>query len=68
MPLYEYQCPDCGENFDKIVSFSEADKIPVCPQCGEQNTQKKISAGALIGKSSSGGGSSARSAPSSPFT
>ncbi|NQS91503.1 MAG: zinc ribbon domain-containing protein [Chloroflexi bacterium] len=68
MPLYEYQCPECGETFDKLVSFSEADKIPVCPKCGEKNTRKMISAAAMIGGSSSGSTSYAGSAPSSPFT
>ncbi|MCJ7734668.1 MAG: zinc ribbon domain-containing protein [Anaerolineales bacterium] len=68
MPLYEYQCPGCGETFDKLVSFSEADKIPVCPKCGEQNTRKMISAAAMIGGSSSRSTSSTGSAHSSPFT
>ena len=67
MPLYEYRCPDCGETFDKIVRFSEADQIPVCPKCGEMNTQKLISAGAVIGTSSSGSATVSRP-PSSPFT
>ena len=67
MPLYEYRCPDCGQTFDKIVRFSEADKIPVCPHCGESKAQKLISAGAVIGTSSSGSGTVTRP-PSSPFT
>lgn len=67
MPLYEYRCPDCGEIFDKIVRFSEADKTPVCPSCGEKNASKLISAGAVIGTSPSGSASASRPA-SSPFT
>lgn len=68
MPLYEYQCPDCEQTFDKLARFSEADKIPVCPNCGGNNSQKKISAGAVIGTSSSGSFSSSGNAPKSPFT
>jgi putative FmdB family regulatory protein len=67
MPLYEYRCPDCGQTFDKIVRFSEADKIPICPNCGENNAQKLISASAVIGTSSSGSTQLSRPA-SSPFT
>ena len=67
MPLYEYHCPSCGQSFDKLVRFSEADKIPVCPNCGEKETRKKISAGAVIGSGSSGSASLSRPA-SSPFT
>jgi len=66
MPLYEYTCPNCGGSFDKLVRFSEADKIPACPNCGEKETRKKISAGAVIGSSSA---SESVSRPaSSPFT
>ena len=67
MPLYEYRCPDCGQTFDKIVRFSEADQIPTCPNCGEVNSQKLISAGAVIG-TSSGGSAAVSRPPSSPFT
>jgi putative FmdB family regulatory protein len=68
MPLYEYQCQNCGESFDKIVSFSEADKLPVCPECGAKETRKKITAGAFLGGSSNGGSSTVSRPPSSPFT
>jgi putative FmdB family regulatory protein len=68
MPLYEYTCLDCGETFDKIVSFSEADKLPLCPSCGEKNTQKKISAGAFLGATSRESGTSLASPPPSRFT
>ena len=68
MPLYEYTCSDCGEDFDKIVKFSEADLMPDCPECGEKNTSKKISAGAVIGVSNGGSRSAASRPPSSPFT
>lgn len=67
MPLYEYHCPSCGGSFDKLVRFSEAGQLPVCPSCGEQKTQKKISAGAVIGVSSAGSTTVSRPA-SSPFT
>jgi putative FmdB family regulatory protein len=68
MPLYEYTCVTCEKDFDKIVRFSDADILPECPACGESNTQKKISAGAVIGVSSSSGSTKARRPTSSPFT
>jgi putative FmdB family regulatory protein len=68
MPLYEYQCDNCGQSFDKLVSFSEADQVPACPKCGKKDTRKKISAGALIGSSSGGSASTVSSPPASPFT
>ncbi len=33
MPLYEYQCKQCGHRFERIQSFSAEDvkECPVCP-------------------------------------
>ena len=33
MPIYEYECNQCGEAFEKMMRFSEADQIPACPHC-----------------------------------
>jgi putative FmdB family regulatory protein len=33
MPLYEYQCDDCGHRFEVIQKFSDA-PVEVCPACG----------------------------------
>jgi putative FmdB family regulatory protein len=55
MPLYEYICNECGEGFEKMVRFSEADRLPICPNCKSENTHKKISAVASFGSSFSGG-------------
>lgn len=40
MPIYEFQCADCGARFEVRASFSEKDKglKPKCPQCGSENT------------------------------
>ena len=68
MPLYEYTCKKCGETFDKIVSFSDADKLPSCPGCGAKETQKLISAGSFLGSTSRSGGSTVTAPPPSRFT
>ncbi len=52
MPLYEYQCDDCGEPFEKMVRISEAANGQACPQCGSQQTHKQISTFASATKSS----------------
>ena len=61
MPLYEYQCSDCGDEFEKVVRFSEADQNPPCPSCQSRNTIKKISVFASLGSSLSGTSVSASS-------
>jgi putative FmdB family regulatory protein len=65
MPLYEYKCNDCGEQFEKMIRFSEANAIPTCPKCASLDTQKKLSSIAAMGSSSSGNDSSYESSCSS---
>jgi putative FmdB family regulatory protein len=55
MPLYEYLCPACGQRFEQIMRFSEADLTPACPYCGSRETRKAISALAAFSGSSDGG-------------
>lgn len=33
MPLYEYQCKQCGRHTEKIQKFSDPE-LTVCPHCG----------------------------------
>ena len=33
MPIYEYECRDCHQRFDKLQSFND-EPIRVCPHCG----------------------------------
>ena len=34
MPIYSYKCSSCGNTYDAMKSFSEADEDDVCPKCG----------------------------------
>lgn len=43
MPIYEYQCDQCGHQFDAIQKFSDA-PLEKCPSCEELALRKKISA------------------------
>lgn len=43
MPIYEYVCEACGQEFEKMMRFSEADLSPLCPSCGSNETHKQIS-------------------------
>lgn len=45
MPLYEYQCDDCGHRFERIQKFSDA-LVSVCPEC-EGAVQKLVSSPAI---------------------
>lgn len=62
MPIYEYKCKACGNDFEKLVSFSSKDKI-TCPKCASDLVAKKISMVAS-GKSGCGGCTSTSCGPS----
>ena len=66
MPIYEYHCLECGDNFEKIVPFSEIASLPECPVCHSTHTQKSISIFATSGSSArtSASSSQASCAPS----
>lgn len=65
MPLYEYRCDKCGQEFEMNLRFSEADKLPACPKCKKPNAKKKISKVASFTVSGSGYGSSTSSSSNS---
>jgi putative FmdB family regulatory protein len=44
MPIYEYQCLDCKNVFEKILSSSGSTESIICSSCGSGKVQKKISA------------------------
>ncbi|NLH08111.1 MAG: zinc ribbon domain-containing protein [Chloroflexi bacterium] len=57
MPIYEYQCPQCGQDFQKRVSFSQADERQQCPNCGTKHGRRRMSLiGGISGGSSPSGG------------
>ncbi len=45
MPIYEYACPSCGHEFEKIVRYK--DPSPPCPECASAEVQKKLSLSAF---------------------
>jgi len=49
MPIYEFDCQDCGDSFESLVmSFTKIDGV-ICPECESKNIQKKISNFAVKG-------------------
>lgn len=35
MPIYEYYCAQCNDEFQLLRAFSEADELAPCPTCGQ---------------------------------
>jgi putative FmdB family regulatory protein len=50
MPIYEYSCEDCGNEFELLVRDSEP---PACPTCGTSRLEKRFSVPAAHTRSSS---------------
>ena len=65
MPLYEYHCKKCEENFEALVSLSDSDKPAECPKCGSKETEKLLS---TFAASTSSGGSKGASCDTSGST
>ena len=43
MPIYEFECSQCGHRFDRLQKLSDADPAE-CPQCGAPKVQRRVSA------------------------
>jgi len=53
MPIYEYACPKCGQEFELLRPISDSDKTASCPQC-KTKAERKLSRFACFSKSESG--------------
>ncbi|MEN8210928.1 MAG: zinc ribbon domain-containing protein [Thermodesulfobacteriota bacterium] len=49
MPIYEYRCNHCSENFETLVMGSSK---PKCPSCNSKDLSRLMSACGFISKSS----------------
>ncbi|MCX8027378.1 MAG: zinc ribbon domain-containing protein [Thermodesulfovibrionales bacterium] len=44
MPIYEYKCNNCGEDFSLIQSITRLSSDLKCPNCNSADIKKTISA------------------------
>jgi putative FmdB family regulatory protein len=51
MPIFEFQCSECGQPFEELVRSANAIDEVVCPACQSANVKKKVS---LFASKSSG--------------
>ncbi len=42
MPIYEYQCSNCGHHLEAIQKFSD-EPLHECPECHQSSLQKQVS-------------------------
>ncbi|MFC2027797.1 zinc ribbon domain-containing protein [Chloroflexota bacterium] len=58
MPIYEYECGECGVKFELMRSFSSDDSELKCHKCGADSPHRTIS---LFASGNSSAGSCAQS-------
>lgn len=59
MPIYEYICLKCNENFSILQSLYPSDNRTECPKCASDELKKVMSAFSCASGSESGHSSSA---------
>ena len=47
MPIYEFTCKSCGNDFEALVRKNE----PKCPKCGKADLERKLSLPAVKSES-----------------
>jgi putative FmdB family regulatory protein len=46
MPIYQYQCTECGHELEALQKFSDA-PLTDCPSCGKPTLKKQLTAAAF---------------------
>ncbi len=51
MPIYEFVCQSCANEFERIQSFSDS-STPACPNCSSANVERQLGKPAIHFKGS----------------
>jgi putative FmdB family regulatory protein len=49
MPIFEYRCSGCGDEFEQLVLHSSP--VPECPSCGSRDIEKLMSMSSVSSES-----------------
>lgn len=60
MPIYEYICLKCNNDFSVLQNMSSSEKDTTCSRCGSNNLKKKVS---VFSANAAGVGASPASCP-----
>lgn len=53
MPIYEFECEECGDRFEELVA---AGRVAACPGCGSERARRLYSAVSPPGRQPRGAG------------
>lgn len=66
MPLYEFRCSSCHEQFEQLLSRTELEQV-TCPHCGQPTVERQLSTFATsVGHTSTASSSTASSSSCTP--
>lgn len=51
MPIFEFECLNCGMIFEKLVKKADGDEPIACPSCGGEKVEQRVSRFAASGTS-----------------
>jgi putative FmdB family regulatory protein len=54
VPIYEFECEECGERFEELVAAAAA--APACAACGSARTRRLLSSVSPPGRQPRGAG------------
>ena len=65
MPIYAYECNNCGQRFELLRSINDRDAVAKCPACEQEVTERVCAPFSFSGFANLGGrfGSGGVSAP-----
>lgn len=43
MPIYAFECAECGHSFDRLQKLSDPDPT-ACPSCGKEGVRRQLTA------------------------
>ena len=64
MPMYDYKCKKCEQEFEKLVPFSTEDKDVECPSCNNKGSKRLLCAPNISTDANGGSSKSSGNAPS----
>ena len=47
MPIYEFECAECGEKSEILMAYNETELV-ICGNCGSRNLKQLLSAHAAV--------------------
>lgn len=48
MPIYEFRCLSCNNEFEFFINYKDLDKTKYCPKCNSINIKRLISKSSFV--------------------